>query len=227
MRWILHHNYTVTRLWQCSRSWQKNKMHSCYSHCIVFTRPDTLWLLALCGLKTGLQGQCFATLKDTKCIGTAGLHTILKEAFHECFKICQTTAANVCVCVCVCVHMHACMQTQDILQEQLDWKTLCFKCLSIITEFQELFETPMHDSEEKQWLFPLTALTNCCLWLRCSVFMIYELILNYYVHKFQASKGLHSNCCSLSGPLVYSWVPKEGNHKKKWVIHLGHSMPCH
>jgi len=40
------------------------------------------------------------------------------------------------------------------------------------TELQERFETTMYDSQKKQW-FPLTALTNCCLWLRCSVFMIY------------------------------------------------------
>lgn len=46
--------------------------------------------------------------------------------------------------MCVCVHVRACTQMQDILQGQLDWKTLCFKCLSMITEFQELFETPMH-----------------------------------------------------------------------------------
>jgi len=71
----------------------------------VFTRSHTLWLLALFGLKMGLQGQCFATLKDTKCIATGGLHAILKKAFYECFQICHTITAS--VCECVCTHTHA------------------------------------------------------------------------------------------------------------------------
>jgi len=50
--------------------------------------------------------------------------------------------------VCVSVHAHTC--TQDVLQRHLDWKVLCFKYLSMTTEFQELFETPMFDSQEKQ-----------------------------------------------------------------------------
>jgi len=53
----------------------------------------------------GLQGQCFATLKNIKCIATGGLCAILKKAFYECFQICQTIAVG--VCECVCMHVHA------------------------------------------------------------------------------------------------------------------------
>jgi len=52
----------------------------------------------------GLQSQCFATLKNTKCIATAGLFAILKEAFYECYQICQTIAAS--VYECACTHTH-------------------------------------------------------------------------------------------------------------------------
>jgi hypothetical protein len=93
----------VTWLWQCSRYWQKNKLHSHCRHCIHQTSHPVTF--ALLGLKMGLQGQCLPTLKDTKCTATAWLHSVLKEAFYECFQICQTISAS--VHECACAHMHA------------------------------------------------------------------------------------------------------------------------
>jgi hypothetical protein len=57
--------------------------------------PCDFWLFPR--LKMGLLGQCFVTL-DIKCMATAGLHTIPKEAFHECFQAWQNCWSK-CVCI--------------------------------------------------------------------------------------------------------------------------------
>jgi hypothetical protein len=68
----------------------------------------------------------------------------------------KTIGASVCVCA------------QDVLRGWLDWKALHFKYLSFMAEFWELFDTPtniLHDSQEKQWLFPQIILkTGVCNW---------------------------------------------------------------
>ena len=145
----------------------------------VFTRPHTLWLLALLGLRIGLQSQCFATLKDTKCIATGGLCAILKEAFHECFQICQTLQQ-----VCVSVHAHTCTQAIRL-------GSIVFQ----IFKYDNWITGTFWDSHvwfsEKRVIISLKSIKKLLPVTEMQCFHdIYELILNYYVYKFQASKGL-------------------------------------
>jgi hypothetical protein len=69
----------------------------------VFTRPYTLWLLALPGLTMGLQGQYFTAFKVIATAGLPACHTkgdfpwVLPNMPNHCSE---------CVCECACVHMH-------------------------------------------------------------------------------------------------------------------------